>query len=917
MSIRRVAVLIAFVALFAVVSFGQIAPPILPSGAGCTPATNAPPCAFANISYSVTLTSSLPNGFSQIWVLTGNPTIPPGLSISNTGVLSGIPTTTGTYTFQVSATYAGNPDPPVTQNYTLVISGTSCSFSITTTSLPSGVLNTPYSAAIQQSGGSGVTWSVVTGSGAPGPLPPGLGINPSTGAITGTPTSVGSYPFQVLASYPCNGTTIATSPTLTIVINATAGALSMATPANVSGTVGQTVSMQFSASGGVTPYTYTLTSGTYPPGLNLNAATGLVSGTATGVGAYPITIQVTDSTTPTAQTASATATITISGSVTPLTMSNPATVTGNVGQTVSMQFSASGGVTPYTYSLLSGTPPQGLTLNSQTGLVTGQATAIGSSTFTVLVTDSTSPTHATTSATGTITINAATLTMANPSNVTGNVGQTVTMQFSASGGVSPYTYSLLSGTPPQGLNLNSQTGVVTGQATAVGTSTFTVQVTDSASHTATAQGTITINAATLTLTSPNNISGQAGQSVTMQFSASGGVTPYTYSVLSGSLPPGLTLNATTGAVTGQPTQLGTSTFTVQVTDAANHQASATGTITVTLGLTASPTTVSGSVGQTMSPWMQFTAIGGTAPYTYAFVNGTLPAGLTLNSQTGAITGTATSANQYAFIIQVTDANGLQAAAQGNINITLISLTGVGVTISPSGALTVSTQPAVALSIASAPVENITGTLSVAYSRSADGGSSREVVFIPNGSGQGVPFVTFTIAAGSTQAVFTNGPVVLKAGTAAGFGTLTATFQDALGNNITPQNLLPVTFSVAGTPPVISAFTVSCNGTTYSASVIGFSSPLDMTNAVFNFTGASNVSLAASSVTVPLGPLFAAWFESSQSNQYGGQFMLTVPFTFTTSAGSSTNPIVAMTVTLTNSKGTSSVSSPASPNPACN
>ena len=95
-------------------------------------------------------------------------------------------------------------------------------------------------------------------------------------------------------------------------------------------------------------------------------------------------------------------------------------------------------------------------------------------------------------------------------------------------------------------------------------------------------------------------------------------------------------------------------------------------------------------------------------------------------------------------------------------------------------------------------------MSVGFTRLFDSQASKEVLF-----STGLPFVTFTVPAGSTQATFSNGALALLVGTAAGFGTVSVSFQDALGNNLSSPTVQTFTFSIAGTTPVIKAVTLSC------------------------------------------------------------------------------------------------------------
>jgi large repetitive protein len=139
----------------------------------------------------------------------------------------------------------------------------------------------------------------------------------------------------------------------------------------------------------------------------------------------------------------------------------------------------------------------------------------------------------------------------------------------------------------------------------------------------------------------------------------GGNAPYTIAVGSGSLPDGLTINGTTGVVSGTPTTVGVSGFTLVVTDVGGK----TNTLSYSIRIMSSPVesgtsgvspsifpnaVISGSYSQLIVPY------GGTAPYAFAVITGSLPPGITLNTSTGELSGTSTAAGVYNFVIQVTD-----------------------------------------------------------------------------------------------------------------------------------------------------------------------------------------------------------------------------------------------------------------------
>jgi hypothetical protein len=229
------------------------------------------------------------------------------------------------------------------------------------------------------------------------------------------------------------------------------------------------------ATGGTKPYKWSVTSGSLPTGLILNA-NGLVDGKATASGTFKFTATVKDASSP-VQTKSVAVSLTINSST--LVITNNGTLpTGTLGSNYAQSMIATGGTKPYKWSVASGTLPTGLILNAN-GLVDGKAAASGTFKFTAAVKDASSPVQTKSIAvslaiTG-ITKPLAIMTSTLPSATDGTV---YSAPLSATGGTPSYTWSISSGKLPAGLTLAATTGTISGMPTATGTSSFTATVTD-------------------------------------------------------------------------------------------------------------------------------------------------------------------------------------------------------------------------------------------------------------------------------------------------------------------------------------------------------------------------------------------------------------------------------------------------------
>ena len=178
--------------------------------------------------------------------------------------------------------------------------------------------------------------------------------------------------------------------------------------------------------------------------------------------------------------------------------------------------------------------------------------------------------------------------------------------------------------------------------------------------------TITVNV--VGITSARNVTAVQNFFFSFQLAAAGGTAPYSYSLAGGSLPNGLSLNPTTGLITGTPAALGATTVTVQAADQNGITGQSKLTITVGVMNIVSSLNVTGIEGQSFH--YQANTSGGNGANTYAFI-GTLPTGLSLNDSNGQITGTPTATGTFSGTLSVVDtSNPTPNMASATLTITI-------------------------------------------------------------------------------------------------------------------------------------------------------------------------------------------------------------------------------------------------------
>lgn len=523
--------------------------------------------------------------------------LPTGLVLdSSTGAISGTPTAQGTFNFTATATDSATGAGPTSASraYSIVIAAPT--IIIAPTSLPSGATGAAYSQTVTASGGTAPYIYAVTA----GALPAGLSLS-SSGALAGTPTASGSFNFTVTATDATTGSSAPYTGVQAYTLVIAAPTVTVDTATLPAATVASAYSQTLTASGGVGPYSYAVTSGALPAGVSLSSA-GVLSGSPTQGGGFTFTVTATDSSGGAGPFSGSRAlTLTVNGpsiAITPTSLPN-----ANVGTAYSQVVTASGGVGPYSYAVTAGALPAGLTLASN-GALSGAPSAGGVFNFTISATDSSGGSGPYSGAqTYSLTVSAPTMTLSPTSLPNATAGAAYSATVSASGGVSPYSYAVTSGALPAGISLASN-GALSGTPTAGGSFNFTITATDSstgtgAPFTASRGYALTVAAATIVVTPTTLPGGQVEAAYSQSLSASGGTAPYAYAVTAGAVPAGLNLSSA-GVLSGAPTTSGTFNFTVTATDASAGSGPFSGSQAYALVIAAPNPPVAGDLAATVA-----------------------------------------------------------------------------------------------------------------------------------------------------------------------------------------------------------------------------------------------------------------------------------------------------------------------------
>lgn len=567
-------------------------------------------------------------GENSVYTLTAG-TLPGTLKIDETrGHISGQPGSTahGPYTFTVTKT---NEKGVAFKELTVNIKYEKPTLEFWY--VPDATLGTNYSRPGPGGSGNGVTYTVSSGR-----LPDGITMDPATGTVSGKATELGAFDFTVRkeneSGFAERAATLKVTHVAPVMVSKEYPEATLGTP------------YYFKPDVTGMDITFKLVTGVLPAGLVFNEATGEISGTPTEEKSTYINITASNS----------------GGSVSLLNVLKSAltapqilTTTlpkGKIGEPYSAQIEATGGNLQFSINTSGSSLPAGLKIDSATGVISGTPTTLSNVTVTFQVRNSG----------GVVTARIPMQIETQPPTITLDSfqdaigGKTYSQIISGSG--SGNSWSISSGALPKTLSLHAINGVVAGTPSEFGTFNFTITKTNS-SGTVSKDFTLKVGYEVPTITTANATPyTYAVGSLPSANLASGVGYGSTYSISQGTLPDGVAIDPTTGKLTGRTTKTGTFVFTLLksnpessvskeftfiITDVAPTFPSTSATVTITEGV---PVDI---------------LVGGTGEnVVYSLSrNSTLPAGLSLDSVTGRITGVTTEMGSRDVYITKTNSGG--------------------------------------------------------------------------------------------------------------------------------------------------------------------------------------------------------------------------------------------------------------------
>ena len=423
-------------------------------------------------------------------LVTGVASLPAGLTLNSTGIISGSPTAAGVSNFTVRVTDATGNTAQKALSITVTNGSAQYDSQFVSQNVPATLQpRQAFSVNVKWLNTGTQTWEGSTGTvlrsqnpvdnitwgGNTVPLVffsvlPGHQLDLTFTAFA--PAASGTYNFQWQLYRDDAGFFGQKSANVSVVVGDGGTPPAITSAGTIEAVKGLAFSYPLAASGGTPPLTWSIASGTLATGLSLNPTSGLLAGMPTVAGVSQVNVQVTDAQSRTDQKA-----VTITVLPPPMEIVTSSLPVGQQGSSFSYQLSAIGGKPPYTWAVTSGALPAGLSVSPATGIISGAPVAVGNFGFTVDVTDSES--RAARKALS-IRVMASPLLIQAASAIEALKGSPLSHQLMASGGTPPYTWLVSSGALPAGVTVNPGTGLISGTPVASGTFTAGIAVRDQA-----------------------------------------------------------------------------------------------------------------------------------------------------------------------------------------------------------------------------------------------------------------------------------------------------------------------------------------------------------------------------------------------------------------------------------------------------